>query len=287
VSIYFAQNLKHLRKRSSRTQEQLGQDVRLGRTTIANYEAGLSSPTDPEVLVRLSHIFEVSIDELLTRDLSVAFASTVRENSSSATVAAPPQQGYPKTTIQQGRPPDQHAAAAEGTAGTQVVFIPKEAAGAYASRHNDAAWLAELPLYMMPGLRSDTHRLFEVADASMAPRFSAGDRVVCRRVSSTGELQDGHPYVLVTATGHFLRRVLNRMPAQGGLQLVADEPGFSNPSIPAAIRREELLELWSVEWVISTNLAPPLGQVYARIADLEQQLRAWAESRPDSPARHH
>jgi transcriptional regulator with XRE-family HTH domain len=76
---YFAQNLKHLRKRHARTQEQLGQEIKLGRTTIANYEAGLSSPTDPEILVRLSHVFGISIDELLTRDLAVAFGNGVAQ----------------------------------------------------------------------------------------------------------------------------------------------------------------------------------------------------------------
>jgi transcriptional regulator with XRE-family HTH domain len=269
MSIYFAQNLKHLRKRSSKTQEQLGQDVRLGRTTIANYEAGLSSPTDPEVLVRLSHLFDVSIDELLTRDLSRAFANTA------VPFVQPPALAdvfFPQVPA---GPWPQGAAIPAAATEAQVPCIPKEAAGTYAASRSDKSWLDTLPLYTMPGLRAGTHRLFEVPDASMAPRFGTGDRLVCRRVTALEELLDGCPYILVTAAGYFLRRVSYRPHEGAALRLIADEP-LAAAGAPHTVRREALLELWVVESVLSSDLAPPIGHVYARIADLEQQLRNLA-----------
>jgi transcriptional regulator with XRE-family HTH domain len=281
---YLAKNIRHLRKRSSKTQEQLGQDIRLGRSTIANYEAGFSSPTDPEVLIRLSNVFGVSIDELLTRDLSVAFANTASGASASLPEPAPDvlflsgNGRLPEPVREKALLHPQPATAAQmivvDSAGEEpIVFVSSEAAPAYADRRAEGSWLASLPLYKLPGLRAGTHRIFEVADAAMGPRFSPGDRVVCRLAGSPGEVQDGHAYLLVTPSGLWLRRVINRLPQGGGLLLLADEPAAVSQA-PAVLHKENLLEIWSVEWVMSSRLAPPVGQVYGRIADLEQQLQA-------------
>ncbi|RYZ23016.1 MAG: helix-turn-helix domain-containing protein [Chitinophagaceae bacterium] len=278
---YFAQNLKHLRKRSARTQEQLGQVIQLGRTTIANYEAGFSSPTDPEVLIRLSHVFGVSIDELLTRDLSQAFSNTTPAQDTQAASAGSPltdfirhRQVLYETTLKlhhsMGTP---NVIVVDSQGEEKIVFVPKEEAVFYSERRKESSWLGSLPLYALPGLQPDTHRMFEVADGAMCPRFTPGDRIVCRWVGALDDLRDGHVYLVVTQGGLWLRRVLNRLSEQGCLQLVADEPTAVPPSAPTNVRRDDLLELWSVEWVISANLAPPMGQVYGRIADLEQQLR--------------
>ncbi|WP_165871530.1 XRE family transcriptional regulator [Flaviaesturariibacter flavus] len=283
--------MKHLRKRSAKTQEQLGQDIRLGRTTIANYEAGFSSPTDPEVLIRLSHVFGVSIDELLTRDLSQAFSNAAPNRTAAA--APPPspltdfvrrRQVLYETTLKlhhsMGTP---NVIVVDSQGEEKIVFVPKEEAVLYSERRKESAWLGSLPLYALPGLQPETHRMFEVADGAMSPRFTPGDRIVCRWLAGLDDLRDGHAYLVVTQAGLWLRRVLNRLPEQGGLQLVADDPTAVPPSAPTNVRREDLLELWSVEWVISANLAPPMSQVYGRIADLEQQLRNLNSRLNDRP----
>ncbi|GAA4325771.1 XRE family transcriptional regulator [Flaviaesturariibacter amylovorans] len=261
---YFAQNLRHLRKRSAKTQEQLGHDIRLGRTTIANYEAGFSSPTDPEVLVRLAQVFGVSIDELLTRDLAHAFGG--------------PPNGFPRPAVRASAPPatgtkERETAAPPATPVSMATVSCRDAAW-YAAYRQDPAWLAALPQFSMPGLPPGSYRVFEVADDSMASRFRTGDRVICRAVAGPGAVLDGQPYLLLAAGRELLlRRVLNRIPATGCLQLIADAPGTGL----LELRPAELLELWQVLYVLSSELAPPADQVISRIADLEQRLQALVQ----------
>jgi len=54
--MYLASNLKFLRKKSGKTQDALSSEVNIGRTTIANYEAGISEP-NLETLLTFSNFF--------------------------------------------------------------------------------------------------------------------------------------------------------------------------------------------------------------------------------------
>lgn len=58
-----------LRKKMGLSQEQLGEKVNVTRQTISNWELGETAP-NPEQLKLLSHIFHISVDELLDNDIS-------------------------------------------------------------------------------------------------------------------------------------------------------------------------------------------------------------------------
>ena len=57
-----------LRKKYGLSQEQLGEKLEVTRQTISNWELGETSP-NPEQLVFLSKIFNISIDDLLNNDV--------------------------------------------------------------------------------------------------------------------------------------------------------------------------------------------------------------------------
>ncbi len=67
--LFFAKNIKHLRKISGYSQEIFARELGVKRTTISNYESGLSSP-DFNTLIKIARIFDINIDELLTKDLT-------------------------------------------------------------------------------------------------------------------------------------------------------------------------------------------------------------------------
>ena len=58
-----------LRKKAGLSQEQLGEEVKVTRQTISNWELGETAP-NPEQLKTLSRIFCTSIDELLDNDIN-------------------------------------------------------------------------------------------------------------------------------------------------------------------------------------------------------------------------
>lgn len=53
------------RKEKNLSQEKLGEMIGYSRNNISKWERGLSFPSDPNVLDKLSSIFEVSIEELM------------------------------------------------------------------------------------------------------------------------------------------------------------------------------------------------------------------------------
>lgn len=57
-----------LRKKNGFSQEQLGEKVDVTRQTISNWELGETTP-NPEQLKRLSHVLNISIDELLDNNV--------------------------------------------------------------------------------------------------------------------------------------------------------------------------------------------------------------------------
>lgn len=60
----FGYRLKELRNEKEMTQEELAAILKLGRTAIANYETGRTSP-DVQTLAKLAIIFRTSTDYLL------------------------------------------------------------------------------------------------------------------------------------------------------------------------------------------------------------------------------
>lgn len=78
---FFGKNLKYLRKQAAKSQDQVASDLKYqGRGRIANYEAGLSSPNVAD-LVALAKYYNVTIDDLLLRDISVPVEEKIDDNT--------------------------------------------------------------------------------------------------------------------------------------------------------------------------------------------------------------
>lgn len=64
----FPERLKTIRRKKGISQQKLGKVLNFGATAISSYENGRNEPSQ-NVLIKLSHYFDVSIDYLLgTRD---------------------------------------------------------------------------------------------------------------------------------------------------------------------------------------------------------------------------
>ena len=60
----FKEKLLELRKQKGWSQEELGNNLDVSRQTISKWESGQSTP-EMEKLVKISEIFEISLDELI------------------------------------------------------------------------------------------------------------------------------------------------------------------------------------------------------------------------------
>ena len=67
--LYIASNIKFLRVTHGKTQEDLAKICNKLNTAISNYEKGIRKP-DPVDLTNIANYFNVTVDDLLTKDLS-------------------------------------------------------------------------------------------------------------------------------------------------------------------------------------------------------------------------
>lgn len=66
--MYFSSNLSYLRMMRRKTQEDMASEIGVSQGAIGNYESGRREPSLAEV-IKIAQILEVSIDDLLTKDL--------------------------------------------------------------------------------------------------------------------------------------------------------------------------------------------------------------------------
>ena len=76
--MYFASNIKFLRKRRGRTQDDVAFALNLKRSTLSGYENGVAQP-GIEILISFSGYFNISIDTILKLDISKLSESQLGE----------------------------------------------------------------------------------------------------------------------------------------------------------------------------------------------------------------
>jgi len=74
--MYLGQNIKHLRSARKIGQEALATYFTIKRTTLSNWETGKSNPNLEET-IKIANYFGVTLDDLLTKDLSVGETVTI------------------------------------------------------------------------------------------------------------------------------------------------------------------------------------------------------------------
>lgn len=91
--MYFAKNLRFLRRRAELSQSELGDQLATDYNTISRYENGKSTPK-LDVLTKLAQVFQVSVEALRSQDLTQQLAPAVPVGTGKASeVGAPKGEG--------------------------------------------------------------------------------------------------------------------------------------------------------------------------------------------------
>src|ERR1700761_4875150 len=181
--MYLASNLKYLRKKSGKTQDALSADVKIGRTTIANYEAGISEP-NVETLLVFANYFGIPVDDLLSKNMEQGYAPVQK--------VEPALGGYnhiPKIIT------------VDNSGNDNIIYVPVKARAGYLLGYGDAEFMESLPTFRLPGLSNATYRMFEVEGPSMAPNVLHGDRIIGEWVEHLNDIRDNRVYVIVHEGG--------------------------------------------------------------------------------------
>lgn len=217
-------NIKYLRKEKGWTQQDLADELGVKRPQIGSYEEGRADPRI-QTLVKLSDLFNVSVDDLLGKDLSSPMVVTKK-----------PTKVLAITVDSQER--------------ENIELVPQKASAGYTNGYADPEYLQELPRFQLPNLpRNSTYRAFEISGDSMLP-LEPATIIIGEYVESPESIRNGKTYIIVSEQeGVVYKRVFNYAEEKGVLFMVSDNTVYSPYEIPV----ESVMEIWEAKAFISTQ----------------------------------
>jgi len=243
------QNMKYLRKLRGLTQEEFASKLGIKRSLLGAYEEERAQP-NYEVLETISDLFQVSIDDLLRKDLSETKGSYLAKRRQL-------KMSSEKNLIH---------------------FVPVKAAAGYLNGYADPEFLDELNTFTLPMLAGGQYRAFEIQGDSMLPTPS-GSVIIAEKVNDPEEVKNNQPYVVLSRTeGVVYKRVVKNNRNKNKWNLVSDNPVFQ----PYQVSVEDVLELWSAQMVISKinqqqrwdmgNLASLVSNLQSQVETLKKKM---------------
>lgn len=216
---FFAQNLIFLRNTlvNKVSQQRLADELGLKKSTLAAYESGRAEPRYEE-LVRLSRFFGVTVDELLSKDLTQA-ARQLRDQSSLRVLV---------TTV-------------DSQDHENIEFVPVRAMGGYAEGYGDVDFISDLPIFQVPFLPTDRkYRAFPYEGDSMPP-LRDGAVVFGEYIDQWSAVKNGTICLVVTKDeGVVLKKVFNYLEEKQVLVLKSLNERYA----PYPVRQDDIQELW-------------------------------------------
>ncbi|MCD6012130.1 MAG: hypothetical protein K0Q79_1992 [Flavipsychrobacter sp.] len=261
-------NLKFLRKRSGKTQDALSSALKIGRTTIANYEAGISEPS-VENLIALAGFYGVSLDDLLSKNMEEVVLSNEKDIMLRSAFAKQP--GYNSMPM---------VVTVDNSGNDNIIYVPVKARAGYLIGYGDSEFIESLPSFRLPGLSNATYRMFEVEGPSMAPNVLHGDRVIGEWVEHLEDIRDNRVYVVVHSEGVAIKRIVNRLKERGKLYLKSDTVVHRHEFPTVEIDPADVKEVWYGRMKISSDFSEP-AEVYHRLANLEMDMLEMKQQRKD------
>lgn len=238
---FFGPNIKLLRARRGRSQEETALALEVKRSSWSGYENGSAEPS-LDLLVRISGYFKVGLDKLLKDDLTLLSESQlgilerggdVDLNGRRLRVLA--------TTVDRG---DRE----------NIELVNHKAKAGYALGYADPEYISVLPTFQMPFLSRDRkYRTFQISGDSMPP-VGEGSWVTGEYVQNWQTLRDGQPYIIITKDdGIVFKVVYNQLKTTGTLLLCSTNPAYQPYEVPIS----EVLEIWKFVHFISHELPEP------------------------------
>lgn len=257
-----SENIKYLRKQNHLTQEQLAERIGIKRSLLGAYEEGRADPRLNNLL-KISDIFKVSVDSLISEDVSEfdsAFGNIFSHK--------------PKTKVL--------SITVDREGEEYIDLIPQKASAGYLNGYADPEYLEDMPKFKLPFLTKDgTYRAFEISGDSMLPLLP-GTVVICKYLDNLSDVKTGKPYVVLTSTeGIVFKRVQINTSRDSILELVSDNRYYQ----PYEIKKEDILEVWEAVMFISKNFPDPavdsgseLEILKNIVMDLQQEVMKLKES---------
>jgi transcriptional regulator with XRE-family HTH domain len=257
--MYFNSNIKFLRKRRGRTQDDVAAVLNLKRSTLSGYENGVAQP-GIDVLISFSGYFNISIDTLLKIDMTRLSESQLGEleRGYDAYVKGSNLRVLTTTVNSENR--------------ENIELVAEKAKAGYTTGYADPEYIGELPVFQLPFLSNKRkYRTFQLKGDSMLP-IPDGSWVTGEFLQDWMNIITGKAYIVFTLNDGIVFKIIeNNIRKDGKLVLYSLNPLYE----PYEVHINEVKEIWKFVNYISNELPEPVlpeKQIFRSIAVMKNDL---------------
>jgi len=258
---FFNSNIKLLRKRRGRTQDDVAHALNMKRSTLSGYENSVSEPNMQALLV-ISTYYNIAIDTLIKVDMSLLSESQMNQI----------ERGY--DVYLRGSNLRVLATTVDDNNNENIELVNVKAQAGYTRGFADPEYVKVLPTFQLPFLsRNRKYRTFQISGDSMLP-IPDKSFVTGEFVQNWQHIRNNHPYIIITMDeGVVFKVVENNILEEGRLQLHSLNPLYE----PYNLDIKEVKEIWKFVHYISSEMPEPnmpKEKLTEEVQALKQQVRA-------------
>ncbi len=240
--MYFSANIKQLRKRRGKTQDDLAFTLGLKRPTLSGYENGVAEP-GLEILLKFSGYFNIALDTLLKIDLSTLTESQLYQLEHGQDVYITGKElRILATTVNKNNEEN-------------IELVPEKAKAGYTNGFSDPEFISELQVFQLPFLSPNKkYRTFQLNGDSMLP-IPDKSWVTGEFVQDWNNILNGEAYVILTKDEGIVFKIAeNKIKEDGMLTLFSLNPLYE----PFDVDVKEIKEVWRFVHFISSEIPEPV-----------------------------
>ncbi|MCP4310584.1 MAG: helix-turn-helix domain-containing protein [Bacteroidetes bacterium] len=257
--MYFDSNIKLLRKRRKRTQDEVAEQLQMKRSTLSGYENRVAQP-GVEVLLLFADFYQIAVDTLLKVDLSKLSETQLRQLE------------HGEDVFLRGGNLRVLASTVNNENRENIELVPVKAQAGYTNGFSDPEYISDLQVFQLPFLSEEKkYRTFQLQGDSMLPipekAWVTGEYVLDWNTLKTGEAC----VILTVNDGIVFKIVENRIGDEGKLMLYSLNPLYE----PYEIAVGGIREIWRFIHFISHEIPEPIipeNQLVRTVATLKQDL---------------
>lgn len=256
---FFANNIKLLRQRRHLSQDAVAKSLDLTRSSLSGYENS-TAQAPYEVLIKLSTFYNISIDIILKKDISIIPDKNLTSMELNGNYDI---HGTQLRTL---------VTSSNDNTQPNSELVPIQAIGVYNTNYNDPEFIKDLPLMKLPFLSDHKkYRAFPITDDSMSPAVK-GSYVVGEYFTNWTDIDDGEFYIIVCESkGVLFKQVFNNNPNEKSLQLCSNDPIFE----PFDIEISEIKEVWKFVSLINNTIVEKENtkdHMYFTVKELQRKI---------------
>lgn len=253
------ENLRLMRKRSKRSQEEVARALGITRSAYNSYENGIAEPSI-ELIIRLSEYFSLSVDKLLKVELASLPESVLSQIEKGYDMDISGTRLRVLTTTVNADNED------------NIELVPVNAKAGYTNGYADPEFIKVLPAFNLPFLTPGRkYRSFPISGDSMPP-VADGAYVTGEYLQNWQLIRNGHPYIVVTQNeGIVFKVVYNQISDSGTLLLCSTNPQYQ----PYEVKVADVLEIWKFVNYINPRFEEPnphRDQLTDTVLDLQKEM---------------